>query len=482
MRLRAYAPLLLAVTALGLRLWRLDAALWYDEAFSAWLAQLPLDRLTAATLGDVHPPGYYLLLWAVYRVLGGSEAMLRLPSVLAGLGLIYLVSRIGRRLDLPRVAVWLAAGITAFSPFQIYYSQEARNYALLSLAVAAAALGLIERRWWLAVIGSAAALYLHNIAPLFLAGVWLAGIIPLSRNGLGPALKSSLPPALATSIIYLPGLSWLVHQVRSVGSGYWIPSPSSPGSILAAFDDLLFFTPQNPFVIAAALVTSAGLIMIVTELSRRVTHRAVTPSYLFLLLAVTLPAALIVLVSLLWQPVLVSRVMAPIAPFYYLLLAWSVTATRRRLIAWLALTVPTAAVILITSMTGLIGRQAVDPELYGFYGHYRPGDGLYHANVGSYVIWHYYRPDVPQYLWPQETTLSQTLTAETKAAMGMQEANFEEIRGKAGRWWLIYFHNPTTNPAEIDYVDHLVNDYPSIKVKQLRSDQVVDAWLVLIEP
>jgi hypothetical protein len=303
-----------------------------------------------------------------------------------------------------------------------------------------------------------------------------------SWNGLRPALKFSLPPVLAISIIYLPGLAWLVHQVRSVGSGYWIPSPTSPGCLLASLDDLLFFAPQNPFVIATALVTSLGLIMIVTDLAQRVTARWVTPGYLYLLLAVTLPAGLIVLVSLLWQPVLVSRVMAPIAPFYYLLLAWSVTKTRRRLIAWLALAAPTAAVILITSMIGLIGRQAFDPDLYGFYGHYRPGDGLYHANVGSYVIWHYYRPDVPQYLWPQGTTLKQTLTAETKAAMGMREASFEEIRGEANRWWLIYFHNPTTNPAEIDYVDHLINDYTSTKIKQLRSDQVVDAWLVLIVP
>jgi uncharacterized membrane protein len=481
MRPRAYA-LILALAALGLRLWRLDAALWYDEAFSAWLAQLPLERLLTATLGDVHPPTYYLLLWAVQRVLGDSEAVLRLPSVLAGLGLVYLAARIGHRLGLPSAAVWLAVGLTAFSPFQIYYSQEARNYALLSLSVAIAALGLIERRWWLAVTGSAAALYLHNIAPLFLAGVWLAGFITLSRNGLRPALKLSLPPALATLIIYLPGLAWLVHQTRSVGSGYWIPSPSSPGSLLAAFDDLLFFTPQNPFVIATALVTALGLILIVTDLVQRVTHRAVTPGYLFCLLAVTLPAAMIVLVSLLWQPVLVSRVMAPIAPFYYLLLAWSVTKTRRRLIAWLTLAGPVAAVITVTTMVGLVGRQTFDPELYSFYGRYQPGDGLYHANVGSYVIWHYYRPDVPQYLWPQETTLSQTLTTQTKTAMGMREANFEEIRGQAGRWWLIYFHNPTTDPAEIDYVEHLVNDYPSTRIKQLRSDATVEAWLVLIEP
>lgn len=467
----------LAAAALGLRLWHLNAALWYDEAFSAWLTQLPLDRLLTAALGDVHPPGYYLLLWAISHILGNSEIVLRLPSVLAGIGLVYLVARIGRHLGMPSAGVWLAAGVTAVSPFQVYYSQEARNYALFSLVMAVAALGVIERRWWLAVIASAIALYLHNIASLFLAGVWLAGFI------IRPALKSFFSPVLAISIIYLPGLAWLVHQARSVGSGYWIPSLSSPGRLLATLDDLLFFTPQNPFVIATALITSIGLVLIVIDLWQRVTRRRVIPEYLFLILAMTMPAALIVLVSLLWQPVLVSRVMAPIAPFYYLLLAWSVTATRRRLIAWLVMAGPVVLLIQITTMVGLIGRQAFDIELYGgLYGSYRPGDGLYHANVGSYVIWHYYRPDIPQYLWSQETTLSQTLTDETKTAMGMQEANFEDIRDRAERWWLIYFHNPTTAPAEIDYIDHLINDYHSTRIKQLRSDQTVEAWLVLIEP
>lgn len=463
--------------AMVLRLWQFDAELWYDEAFSAWLAQLPLRRILAATAGDVHPPGYYLLLGAVYRLLGGSEIALRLPSLIAGLLLIYVVARIGLTLGLSPKAVWLAAGITALSPFQIHYSQEVRNYALLSLAVALLAMGLIESRWWLAIIASLGAMYLHNIAPLFVFAIWTAGLI------YRPQLKSFLTSGLAVLVVYLPGLVWLVHQARPVGNDYWIPALSSPGRLLATFDDILFFIPNNPFGVSTALVTSIGLILIGVTIWQSVTHRAVTPELLFVILATVLPTALIVIASLVWQPVLVSRVMAPVAPFYYLLLAWSVTQTRRRLVTWLSLTVPILLFLVAAILTGQVGRRPVDPDLYSFYGHYQPGDGLYHANVGSYVIWHYYRPDVPQYVWPQETNLSQTLTGQTKTAMGMQAANFEGIACQGnGRWWLIYFHNPVTTPDEIDYVTHLVNDYPSTRIKQLRSDNTVDAWLMLLEP
>ena len=160
--------------ALVLRLWRLDAALWYDEAFSGWLAQLPLNQLLQATLGDVHPPGYYLVLWAVTRLAGHGEWALRLTSLLAGLGLVVLVWRLGRALSLNPGAVTLATAITALSPFQIYYSQEARAYALLTLAVALAAYALLTARPWLAVAASLIALYLHNLAPVFIGTIWLA--------------------------------------------------------------------------------------------------------------------------------------------------------------------------------------------------------------------------------------------------------------------------------------------------------------------
>ncbi|NJN96437.1 MAG: hypothetical protein HC875_21185 [Anaerolineales bacterium] len=114
----------LLLVGLVLRLWHIDGALWYDEAFSAWLAGLPVGQLIEAARGDVHPPTYYLLLAAVTRLTGHSEAALRLPSVLAGLGTIYMVFRLARSLGLSERAALLAGAICTLSPFAIYYSQE----------------------------------------------------------------------------------------------------------------------------------------------------------------------------------------------------------------------------------------------------------------------------------------------------------------------------------------------------------------------
>lgn len=467
---------MLLAGGLFLRLWRIEQALWYDEAFSAWLASLPIVALLKATLNDVHPPLYYLLLAGWSHLFGSSELSLRLPSLLAGLGLVIVTYQVGHSLRLSRRAVWLSTAVCAFSPFQIYYSQEARAYALESLAVALVALGLLQNKRWLAVTASLVALYLSNLAPLFIGPLWVMVLLWQYRRW--------RTPALIVALGYLPGLAWTIYQAIHIKNAYWIPPITSPGRILAVLDDLIFFTPNNVFVLASGFVTALALVLVVSGQLRvfKGTWVEVGGPW-FLAVAVFYPLGLVTLASLIWQPVLISRVMAPIAPFFYLLIAWAVTLNKRRLF-WLALAAPVVAAVLIGPLFHpAMGRRVTDTDLLDLYGLYQPGDGLYHANVGSYIVWHYYRPDIPQYLFPQHTTLEQNLTQPTLEAMGAKEAYLEEVYCTvAKRWWLIYFNNPTTAPVEYDYIDYLLETYPNKKIALLRYDVTVEAWLVLIEP
>lgn len=456
----------LLVCSLGLRLYGLNSVLWYDEAFSAWLAQLPISNLWAAALGDVHPPLYYLMLWAVTHLVGHSEAALRLPSVLAGVGLVWSVNRLMTALQQDQKAVWLATGLMAFSPFQVYYSQEARMYELLMLALVVCAWGVVIGDWRLEIGGSLAALYLHNLAPVFVGSIVLGGLLFYPKK----SLISNLRPVFIM-LSYLPGAIMAIRQAGQVGAGYWIPPVTSPGRIIATLDDLLFFTPNNPFVLATALITCLGLILIFTSRPNA-----------FLLITTGLPLACVTAVSLLWQPILISRSVAGVAPFYTMLLACDLARSQRRLVTFAALGGPTLFLILAGPLLGEMGRPPGDEKLLGLYGEVQPGDGLYHANVGSYVVWQYYHPDMPQVLWPQETTLQQTLSGETRAAMGMVERDFEAVKCTQRRWWLIQFNNPVTQPAEMDYVTRLLSEHPHKQVALLRSDQTVEAWLYLITP
>jgi 4-amino-4-deoxy-L-arabinose transferase-like glycosyltransferase len=146
-RLTLAALLAITLLALGLRLGRLTfQPLWWDEGTSVYFASQPLSDLTAATAADIHPPFYYVLLHFWMLLCGRGEAALRLFSVVIGALTIPLIYLVGRRLFDTRTA-FLAALLLALSPFHVYYSQEVRMYApvtLLGLASVYLMLRLLE--------------------------------------------------------------------------------------------------------------------------------------------------------------------------------------------------------------------------------------------------------------------------------------------------------------------------------------------------
>jgi len=126
--------LLLAILLLaaGLRFYRLDVqSFWNDEGNSARIAERTLDLILEGAAGDIHPPGYYLLLHYWRGLFGESEFALRALSALAGLTLVAFTYLLGRHLFGESVGL-IGAFLGSISPFAIYYSQEARMYALLA--------------------------------------------------------------------------------------------------------------------------------------------------------------------------------------------------------------------------------------------------------------------------------------------------------------------------------------------------------------
>ena len=132
------ALLLLVLAGSGLRLWRIgQKELWLDECISAIAAR----GTVAETIGnvareDAHPAAYYGALNLATRITGDDEAGLRLPSAVASIGCIVLTYAIGAAL-LNRTAGLLAAAGMAVSSFQLYFAQEARLHALVTLLVLA---------------------------------------------------------------------------------------------------------------------------------------------------------------------------------------------------------------------------------------------------------------------------------------------------------------------------------------------------------
>jgi len=122
-------PLAITALALALRLFRLGSQnIWIDEAFTARLLDGTFLELIKATARDNHPPLYYAVLYLL-RSFGRGEIMLRLPSVIFGVATIPVAFTVARRLFGLPTATYTAL-LLAVSPLHVFYSQEARMYAL----------------------------------------------------------------------------------------------------------------------------------------------------------------------------------------------------------------------------------------------------------------------------------------------------------------------------------------------------------------
>src|SRR4051812_16845270 len=110
---------------------------WLDEAFTVGLLREDFPQmLRFMTETEATPPLYYVLAWPWAHVFGVGEVGLRSFSAVIGTATVPVMFAAGKEL-VSRRAGLIAAALTATSPLMIWYSQEARAYALLVLFGAA---------------------------------------------------------------------------------------------------------------------------------------------------------------------------------------------------------------------------------------------------------------------------------------------------------------------------------------------------------
>lgn len=166
---------------LRLAFWLSCPPLWGDEAMLAVsFAELPFSWLSGLRYNQTAPIGFLALSWLVVHVLGDGELVLRLVPLLAGIAALPVFWRLADRLlGWPWSPVALA--VFAVSASGVYYSGEAKPYALdilaacvLLLTALRAGEGEVSREGagWIAV---GAVLFSQASVFVLLAGaLWLA--------------------------------------------------------------------------------------------------------------------------------------------------------------------------------------------------------------------------------------------------------------------------------------------------------------------
>jgi mannosyltransferase len=174
----------LTVLAAGLRFATLGIqAYHHDEIVTAsrvlrggfWHA------MDAVGFSESAPPLYYALAWLWTQVTGTGEFGLRSLSALAGVATVPAAYLLGVALKDRRVGL-AAAALVAVNPMLVWYSQEARGYALLVLATTVSALFFVRaldsggRRdfiGWGIASGLALATHYFAVFPIAVEALWL---------------------------------------------------------------------------------------------------------------------------------------------------------------------------------------------------------------------------------------------------------------------------------------------------------------------
>lgn len=208
------AALVVGLTVVGaaLRVAIVQQDLFADELSSYWIVStnnLAGVLSTVNSDAEITPPLSFVVGWLATRVELSPE-FLRTPSLLAGVLTIPGVYLLGLR-TVGRAAGLVGAALVALAPFMLYYSAEARGYALMIAFVTLSTLAMLaavdsgRTRWWvLYAAASCAAVYTHYtcVFVLGLQFVWVLWAHPATRR---PALLANLG-ALAGFAAWGPGL------------------------------------------------------------------------------------------------------------------------------------------------------------------------------------------------------------------------------------------------------------------------------------
>ncbi|WP_214019873.1 glycosyltransferase family 39 protein [Methanoculleus sp.] len=210
--------ILAGLTGIGalLRLYNLGGnSLWLDEAATLAFARQSLARIWESTAtGEFNPPLFYWLEHGML-VFGESEFVLRLLPALFGILTIPVVYYIGTEFRDRNVGL-IAAALLVFSPFHIFYSQEARAYAPMLFFFSLALLFYVRasranetRSWVLFGVFSAVAFWMHFYAIVPVAVLVLHALV--TRAGeIRKDVRNARNPALALAVFVVATLPLLI--------------------------------------------------------------------------------------------------------------------------------------------------------------------------------------------------------------------------------------------------------------------------------
>ena len=259
-------------------------SLWIDEFGTLWAIERSLSETWSRVIAfHGQSPLYYILIWALVRVFGESEVVLRAPSLVLGALSVVFIYRTARAIG-SREAGFFAASLFCLSPVVLQASASARAYALAllmaSLAVYGYTLTIVTRNWQyrvLFVAGGAGLVLTQYISSLTMIGLGMAYFFysEIRRRYTRRAFLVDVAIQVAVVLVAMPQVAGLWTRRQELS---WIGPPNYTLAIAV-------LAPLLPPILVAGL---NGL-RAVDQVKRNIEHA--------LALAMAAPAAVLMLLA-----------------------------------------------------------------------------------------------------------------------------------------------------------------------------------------
>jgi mannosyltransferase len=257
--------------------------------------------MDAVGFSESAPPLYYALAWVWTQFTGTGEFGLRSISALAGVATVPVAYLIAAELRGRRAGL-MAAALVAVNPMLLWYSQEARAYALLALLCAVSLLYCVRalrygRRRDLTIWGivSALALATHYFAIFPI----LAEIVLLARR----RGRDSLAGIWIIAVAGLLLAPLAIHQM-SIGHAEWIGTFSlghrlweTAATFVTGETGDIIGQPERPAIAFVPLALCLGAFALLAARANRDERRAAALPLIVGAVAVGVPVALALLSS-----------------------------------------------------------------------------------------------------------------------------------------------------------------------------------------
>jgi len=448
--------------ALSLRIYGLGTRdLWYDEAFSFFLAKQPPAEIVSGTAADTEPPLYYFLLH-LWLNLGESPFTLRLLSVLISMGIVGVVFDLTRRLAGVEAGLW-AALLTAIAPFQIYHAQELRMYGLVALAQLTyywffVRLQQLEQGkrsiglWVGLALSGAAAMYSQSLAifGLVLADLYLL----LKRNWRG--LRQLM---LAQGVMILLAVPWLIlvpGQIDKIQTAFYTPRPGLAEILQAVLQAHAFMPLEGIWLTIAAVLSLQCVVMVGIEAWKA---RKVEGVGFVALMVAGLPVVLFI-VSYFMRPIFVPRGFIGAMVMYLVLAGWMISLRRKNGVG-LVITgafIAAAAMSLPSYYTFSEFPRSPFHETAQYLRENAPNELILNDNKLSYFPIHYYDPGLNQVFLPDKPgSHNDTYALASQQAIGLYPVeNLQTAIAGQDKVVFVVFTRAIEEYQEMGYADHPV--------------------------